>query len=237
MRQFASKGLRIWSLSTEAKLVYSAFCLLSLLGLLSSLLLYEDLVGPTLRGAHLDTVGAYYARVATSATAPPEPAAPLSHTGPHIALPEELSATAPGELHPAPPSPAGSRLTVQVPYRKLLEVTHFHLFTIPVFLLILTHLFLLTSLSTRAKRFWICSSFAAASLHMATPWIVRWLGRSLAFLHAASGLAFFLTSLLLCLLPVVQMWWRPKTGQSAAGGSRQPSLDTDEQSEPDTQRV
>ena len=36
------------------------------------------------------------------------------------------------------------KLVMAVTYRKLLEVTHFHLFTLPVFLLIIAHLFMLT---------------------------------------------------------------------------------------------
>ena len=43
------------------------------------------------------------------------------------------------------------QLTVAVTYRKLLEVTHFHLFTLPVFLLIIAHLFMLTGLSSTAE--------------------------------------------------------------------------------------
>ena len=48
----------------------------------------------------------------------------------------------------------GARLCAiveQMSERKLLEVTHFHLFTMPVVLLIVGHLFLATGLSDRAK--------------------------------------------------------------------------------------
>ena len=50
MRQFASSGFRLWNLGREAKVIYSFFCVLSIAAVASSLLLYEDLVGPTLHG-------------------------------------------------------------------------------------------------------------------------------------------------------------------------------------------
>ena len=47
-------------------------------------------------------------------------------------------------------------------YRKLLEVTHFHLFTMPVVLLIVGHLFLATGLGDRAKLAWLVAASAAS---------------------------------------------------------------------------
>jgi hypothetical protein len=60
MRQFASSRFRLWNLSRPAKLIYTCFCGLSLLAILSSLLLYEDLVGPSLRSGHVQRVSTYY---------------------------------------------------------------------------------------------------------------------------------------------------------------------------------
>ncbi len=208
MRQFAAKGLRIWNLGREAKVIYSFFCILSIAAIASSVLLYEDLVGPTLRGGHLGRVGDYYSTTPGEASRAPanSPSAPAaSHaasgsSGPAIALHSDEPAAA----EPAVSGP--QRLTITVPYRKLLEVTHFHLFTVPVFLLILTHLFLLTGLSPRAQLGWITLGWLSATLHIAAPWLVRAIGRGGAWLHAASGTAFLLTSLVLCLLPLFQMW-------------------------------
>src|SRR5262249_44460955 len=107
MRQFATSGFRIWNLSLEAKLVYSGFAIFALLALAASLLFYEDMVGP-----HTAGVRGYYA----GETVPP--AAPSQPHAVRIDVPEEAQ-----------------RLTMAVTYRKLLEVTHFHLFTVPVFLL------------------------------------------------------------------------------------------------------
>lgn len=209
MRQFAAKGLRIWNLGREAKVIYSFFCVLSLLALFSSLLLYEDLVGPTFGGAHMQRVRDYYGAAQTDPASQhgTQPAALAeaasgagSVAGPAIALPSDEPVAA----EPAHSGPA--RLTITVPYRKLLEVTHFHLFTVPVFLLILTHLFLLTGLRHGTQLGWIVAGWTSAFLHMGTPWLLRVVSPRWAWLHAATGAAFFLTSLVLCLLPLWLMW-------------------------------
>lgn len=199
MRQFAAAGFRIWNLSREAKIIYSFFCGLSLLALFSSLLLYEDLVGPTLRPGSLLRVRQYYQTQPPTEAAPePEAALPESPgtptSGPAIALAEDA---------PAP------RLIIAMPYRKLLEVTHFHLFTVPVFLLILTHLFMLTGLSARAKQGWITLGWSAATLHMLAPWLVRPGGKHLAILFPLSGVLLLVSGLVLTIYPAWVMWRAP----------------------------
>ncbi len=94
MRQFASSRFRLWNLSRPAKIVYSFFCGLSLLAILSSVLLYEDLVGPSLRSGHVDRVEQYYGKNPVSLAAPTvSPASPTAQpAGPEIAIPEEDSA-------------------------------------------------------------------------------------------------------------------------------------------------
>ena len=64
-------------------------------------------------------------------------------------------------------------LTVAVTYRKLLEVTHFHLFSMPVYLLILSHLFMLSRIGERAKVGWISLGTLGVAGHVAAPWLVR----------------------------------------------------------------
>lgn len=213
MRQFAASGFRLWNLSREAKIIYTFFCALSLLAIGSSLLLYEDLVGPSLSGEHLGRVRAYYSDGETAATKPPAPKDPTpTGGGPAIALPDDA------ESVPATPaaSPATGRLTVTMPYRKLLEVTHFHLFTVPVFLLILTHLFMLTAMSPRWKMFYIAGGWATGTLHILAPWLVRYGGPRLSFAFPLSGGGFLFTSLVLCLYPLFVMWKKPPRDRGQA---------------------
>src|SRR5580692_6334000 len=173
MRQFASSGFRLWNLGLDAKILYTSFCLLTLLGVLSSALYYGDLVGSGTRG-----IRRYYAGEAAPAAEPTATSSPPA--GPTIELPENAEA-------------ARAPIVVPIGYRKLLEVTHFHLFTMPGVLLIVGHLFLATGLGDRAKR----------------PWVVRYAGAGLAPLHALTGLALTLSMAVLTLYPILAMWRGP----------------------------
>jgi hypothetical protein len=190
LRQFASPGFRIWNLSREAKLVYTGFGLFSLLAITVSGLLYDDMVGGE------RSVRGYYAGDASAA--PPSRSPSLG--GPKIDLPEGDGAAA--------------AIAVAIPYRKLLEVTHFHLFTVPVFLLIVAHLFMLTGLSPRAKSIWIVLAFAASLSHLAAPWLIRYGGASLAPTYGISGALMGVTVGFLTVYPMVVMWLRrPDRGE------------------------
>jgi hypothetical protein len=192
VRQFGSSGFRLWNLGVEAKVLYTAFCVLTLFGIVSSALFYADLVGAGTSG-----IKRYYA--GESAPAAPE----ASSAGPAIELPAgEGAARAP--------------LVVAISYRKLLEVTHFHLFTMPVVLLIVGHLFLATGLGDALKRGFIFGGALSVALHLATPWLVRSFP-SLAWLHAVSGLALTVTMTVLTGAPVLSMWRGPGRNRAAAG--------------------
>lgn len=192
MRQFASSGFRLWHLGKEAKVLYSAFCLLTLLGIGSSALYYVDLVGVGTRG-----VRAYYAGDAASGGGAPASATPGEGAagGPAIDVPADAE--------------RGQPIVVPMTYRKLLEVTHFHLFTMPVVLLIIGHLFLATGLGERAKFVWLIAASTSVAAHLATPWLVRYGGSALAFLHALTGTALTLTMTVLTVYPLGAMW-RPR---------------------------
>jgi hypothetical protein len=194
MRQFASSGFRLWNLGVEAKILYTTFCLLTLLGVLSSALYYGDLVGPGTRG-----IRRYYAG---EAPAPEAPAAAAA--GPAIDIPE-------GEERARAP------IVVPVSYRKLLEVTHFHLFTMPVVLLIVGHLFFATGIGERAKMGWILAASASVTLHIATPWLVRFGGGALAPLHSFSGLFMGICMTVVTAYPVHAMWFKSSPERLAAG--------------------
>jgi hypothetical protein len=198
MRQFASSGFRLWNLGREAKVLYSAFCLLIFFGVISSALYYGDLVGTGLGG-----VRRYYAGEAGEPAEHRSPGAPAAapvgagpRIGPEIEVPDDAER-------------AHQPIVVAVTYRKLLEVTHFHLFTMPVVLLIVAHLFLATGLADAAKLGWIVAGSGSVALHLATPWLVRYGSPSLAFLHAISGAALTVTLSVLTLYPVAAMWRRP----------------------------
>ena len=211
MRQFGSSGFRLWNLGAEAKTLYTAFCLLTFLGVVSSALYYRELVGVGLSG-----IRRYYAGendAPEPAPLPPQTAPqppPQPTVGPAIEVPPEAQ-----EAHPP--------IVVAVSYRKLLEVTHFHLFTMPVVLLIVGHLFLATGLGERAKRAWLIAGVVSVTLHLATPWLVR-AAAGLAPLHALSGIALTVTMSVLTLYPVASMWRpRPPVADRRSGADGGPA--------------
>ncbi|HET6279594.1 MAG TPA: hypothetical protein VFH73_01455 [Polyangia bacterium] len=193
MRQFSSTGFRLWNLSREAKVLYTTFCVLILFGIASSALYYGDLVG-----GKLDGVRRYYAGAGAPDDRQPAPAStppPDRRAQPIVEIPGDADT-------------ARQPLVVAVTYRKLLEVTHFHLFTMPVVLLIVGHLFFATGASDRAKLGWVLAASGSLFAHLATPWLVAFVTPGLAWLHALSGAAMTLTMTVLTAVPVVAMWRR-----------------------------
>jgi hypothetical protein len=188
VRQFASSGFRIWNLGPEAKVVYTGFGLFALLALGVSVLFYEDLVGPRTAG-----VAGYYAGAAS-----PEGTSvgAGSSSGPKIEMPDE-----------APHAP----ITVAVTYRKLLEVTHFHLFTVPVFVLIIAHLFMLTGLRPTTKLAWIAAGWTSSLVHLAAPWLIRFGGAGWSWLYPSSGALMALSLTTMTVYPLVVMWTGPRS--------------------------
>jgi hypothetical protein len=205
VRQFSQKGLRIDQLSVEAKLIYTGFGLFALAAILVSVLLYADMFD----GGATDKVGRYYAG-GDGTAAPTAPDDELA-AGPAVELPDDELAAGPAielpddepELAPAAP------IIDRVGSRKLLEVTHFHLFTVPVFLLIISHLFMLCRLRPGTKRAVIVVATVATVLHLAAPWIIRSAGDGSAWLMPVSGFAMGAAMTLMTVWPCVAMWRRP----------------------------
>jgi hypothetical protein len=197
MRQFAGSGVRIWNLSREAKAVYTCFLVASLLAFVSAFLLAEDMVGG--RGAE-----AYYTGKTTAPALTPK--LPRAKEGPAIDVPDA-------------DEPPRVSMEVAMPYRKLLEVAHFHLFTVPVFLLIVTHLFMLTGLQAASKLGWILAAWLTSLFHIGAPFIVRYGGPKLSWVFSTSGIAMALPLLVVTLYPAWAMWRVPPAARASAPGA------------------
>jgi len=201
VRQFAHKGFRIEQLSTEAKLLYSAFLVFSLAAMVVSVLYYGSLTD----NRPLDGAREYYAGEHTPAAVDsPEPIA--ESDGPSFDLPDEM-------LEDDEPSGA---LIVSMSYRKLLEVTHFHLFTIPIFLLVITHIFMLCAIRPSVKFAMIASGIVSSAIHMAAPWIIYAGGGGWAWLMPVTGTWMTVTILILTMWPAVAMWRTHKPAPAKA---------------------
>lgn len=183
MRDFERSGARLRGLSLDARIAYSVFLAFTLAAFGVTLLLAADLVG---WGA--ERTADYYAGRAEAAI---PGATPPSGAGPEIDIPEEAL---------APPAPE------PMPIRKLLEVSHFHLFSIPVYLLILSHLFMLSSFPARPRRIVIVLAALSSAAHIAAPWVARadWPGARACF--AVSGTVMTLAYLLMMVVPLWDMW-------------------------------
>jgi hypothetical protein len=89
---------------------------------------------------------------------------------------------------------------------QLVEVSHFHLFTIPVVALILSHLTYATPLSVRA-RIWLTSAlFAGAFLDIAGPWLVRYGAPAFAWLLLLGWTLLSVSGFLIVALTLWSMW-------------------------------
>jgi len=193
MRQFGKNGAAIRGLPIGARLVYTTFALFSLAGLAVTGLLYEEILGlPGGEGA-----ATYYG----GAAAPPagEVAAEIG--------PDQVEAGGPVLDLPAPeelgePTP----LVAQASRRKLLEVTHFHLFTTPVFFLIIAHLFLMCRVPRPVAVLVIGGAAVSLAVHLAAPLITRAACGGGAWLVPTSGLVMGITFTLMTLWPTVAMW-------------------------------
>ncbi|MBI2962767.1 MAG: hypothetical protein HYY35_03365 [Deltaproteobacteria bacterium] len=98
------------------------------------------------------------------------------------------------------------------PYLELLETAHFHLFSMPVFFLVLGHIFFLSSLAERTKLVVIVTSFAALLAEIVLPWLIVYHSRSWVWLEHPTRLALLGTFLAFVLVPLREMW----TGEGSA---------------------
>ncbi len=181
MRHFA-KPSTLERLSLEARLIYTIFCLFMLAGYATSVWFYlDDDLGAAPAGAER------YYRGATKVPATEEPAG-----GPSLDLPGDTRA-----------EPA---LRLEKPARQVMETFHFHLFSVPICLLILAHIFMMGRESTRTKVLTIGVASAATFVHLMTPPLIRFAARGFAFLMFPSAICMGATWLYMTVSPIVQMW-------------------------------
>jgi hypothetical protein len=152
VKDFAAGPGRLRVLSVSAKVLYTAFLFAALTGLLVSWKLYGAAVGEA--GPR-----AYYAGEVPVAAASAVAAPAADVGGPSLDLPQEIAAKKP--------------MVEQISDRRLLEVTHFHVFTIPIFVLVIAHLWLLTRLPSWVHSGGVSMAVASSAVHVAGPWIVR----------------------------------------------------------------
>jgi hypothetical protein len=99
-----------------------------------------------------------------------------------------------------------SEMSFPKTFWQLVEVSHFHLFTIPVVVLILSHLLYATPAPTRLRVYLTSITFAGAFLDAVGPWTVRYLSAGFAYLLIVGWLFLAGGGLLIVALTLVSMW-------------------------------
>jgi hypothetical protein len=94
------------------------------------------------------------------------------------------------------------------PYLELLETAHFHLFSMPIFFLVLGHIFFLSSVGERTKLVVILASFVALVAEIALPWLIVYHSARWAWLEHPTRITLFGTFLVFILVPLWEMWTR-----------------------------
>jgi hypothetical protein len=99
-----------------------------------------------------------------------------------------------------------SEMSFAKTFWQLVEVSHFHLFTVPVVVLILAHLFCATPASRRL-RIWLTSvTFLGVLLDVVGPWAVRYLAAGFAYLLMVGWTLLATGVVLMVALTLVAMW-------------------------------
>ncbi len=97
--------------------------------------------------------------------------------------------------------PNAAEMLFPKPTRELLETSHFHLFTIPVTLLVLAHLFLLAR-GGAWKNWVVGAAIALTAVHMAGPWLIHLMGRGLGWIMPLTAWPFMAVLVFMALWPL-----------------------------------
>jgi hypothetical protein len=115
----------------------------------------------------------------------------------------------------------GDEAQLQFPkeFHELLENTHFHIYIVPVVILVLTHVFFMTTWSERSKLVVTLLAYAAAAADLAGPWLVRYGGAGFAWWKLVSSLVYHATLLFLVVVPLRETWWGLAPGAGPPGSA------------------
>ena len=93
-------------------------------------------------------------------------------------------------------------------FGQMLEEAHFHAFIEGLILLVLTHLFVATSVRRSVKVAMITLAFGATLMDLACPWLIRFISPGFALLQIASWVVMVMTVLILIGIPCYEMWFK-----------------------------
>ena len=102
-------------------------------------------------------------------------------------------------------------------YQELLEVTHFHLFSIPLFLFVQAHLFMLTTWPVRRKVVVVVGAFVGAACDLSAPWLITYVSPDTAIIKTLARVLLAQAFVLFALLPIYEMWFQRSPGRQLKG--------------------
>jgi hypothetical protein len=103
-----------------------------------------------------------------------------------------------------------SEMSFPKAFWQLVEVSHFHLFTVPVVVLILSHLLYGTPTSVRLRVRLTLVTFAGALLEAIAPWLVRYVAGVFAYASIAGWILLAGGLLLIVVITLLSMWGSEK---------------------------
>lgn len=157
MKNFSRRGFQLRTTSLETRVAYTAFMLLTILGV-------ATLVALALRvGATPNAIAAYYRG---------------------------------GE----------SEMSFPKTFWQLVEVSHFHLFSMPTVVLILTHLLYATPTSVRFRMSLTVAAFLGVLLDVVGPWLVRYVAAACAYVVLVGWALLAGATLLVIVVTLAAMW-------------------------------
>ncbi len=91
-------------------------------------------------------------------------------------------------------------------FRELAEITHFHLFTMPVIFMILIHVMYLTSASQGLKTAMTWAGFGGVILDLLSPWLISYVSPIFVVTMLTGDILMTLSFLVMLSVPLYEMW-------------------------------
>jgi hypothetical protein len=91
-------------------------------------------------------------------------------------------------------------------FRELAEITHFHLFTMPVVFMILIHVLYLTMASNRMKVSMTWAAFSGVLLDLVSPWLIRYVSPVFVLTMLAGDVLMLISFLVMLAIPLYELW-------------------------------
>ena len=102
-------------------------------------------------------------------------------------------------------------------FRELAEITHFHLFTMPVVFMILIHVLYLTMASNAIKLSMTWLAFSGVCLDLVSPWLITYVSPIFVVTMLTGDLLMVVSFLVMLVIPLYEMWMVKRPLMAHAG--------------------